>query len=48
MPPLPGSPALDAATGSLATTDQRGFPITGMPDIGAVEIGTDHRHHRHG
>jgi len=38
MPPLLGSPALDAATTSLFTSDQRGFLITdGSPDIGAVE-----------
>ena len=39
MPPLPGSPAIDAATNSLFVTDQRGFPIPlGLaPDIGAVE-----------
>lgn len=36
-PPLPGSPAIDAATGSTASTDLRGFPIVGTPDIGAVE-----------
>ncbi|MCU0748521.1 MAG: hypothetical protein MUF13_03140 [Akkermansiaceae bacterium] len=46
LPPLPGSPAVDAsgATSSL-TTDQRGFPRsrdgngdgTSLPDIGAVE-----------
>jgi hypothetical protein len=38
MIPLPGSPAIDAAAGSTASTEQRGFPITdGSPDIGAVE-----------
>jgi predicted outer membrane repeat protein len=38
MPPLPGSPAINAAVGSLFTTDQRGFAITdGKPDIGATE-----------
>ena len=37
---LPGSPACNAATGSTATTDQRGFPIVGTPDIGAYEAGT--------
>lgn len=39
MPPLPCSPAIDAATNSLFVTDQRGFPIPlGLaPDIGAVE-----------
>ena len=38
MPPLFGSPAIDAAMGSTRTKDQRGFEITdGAPDIGAVE-----------
>lgn len=37
MPPLPGSPAIDAAVGSTITNDQRGFPMVGTPDIGAVE-----------
>jgi predicted outer membrane repeat protein len=37
MPPLAASPAIDAASGSLFTTDQRGFPIAGLPDIGAAE-----------
>ncbi|MFC7337919.1 choice-of-anchor Q domain-containing protein [Haloferula chungangensis] len=32
------SPALDAATGSTATADQRGLPMNGTPDIGAVEV----------
>ncbi len=37
---LPGSPARNAAVGSLATSDQRGFPIVGgTPDIGAYEAG---------
>ncbi|HEX8077772.1 MAG TPA: choice-of-anchor Q domain-containing protein, partial [Chthoniobacterales bacterium] len=36
----PGSPARNAATGSTITTDQRGFPIIGVPDIGAYEAGT--------
>lgn len=37
--PLPGSPAIDAATGSTRTTDQRGLSITdGSPDIGATEF----------
>ena len=39
MPPLPGSPVIEAATASDFTTDQRTAPrITGpLPDIGAVE-----------
>ena len=37
---LPGSPARDASTGSTITSDQRGFPIVGTPDIGAYEAGT--------
>lgn len=37
---LPGSPARNAAVGSTITTDQRGFPIVGTPDIGAYEAGT--------
>ena len=41
MPPLPGSPAIDAAGNSTATADQRGFPIVGIPDIGAVEFQGD-------
>lgn len=39
MPPLPGSPAINAATGSTITTDQRGFPVSDTPDSGAVEAG---------
>ena len=35
---MPTSPARDAATGSAITTDQRGFPIAGLPDIGAFEF----------
>jgi hypothetical protein len=35
----PGSPARNAATGSTRTTDQRGFPLVGAPDIGAYEAG---------
>ena len=39
MIPLPGSQAIDAATSSTRSTDQRGFPITDdAPDIGAVEF----------
>jgi predicted outer membrane repeat protein len=34
---LPGSPALGAATGGTAATDQRGFPIVGTADLGAYE-----------
>ncbi len=39
MPPLQGSPALDAAAASAVTTDQRGIsrPQGGARDIGAVE-----------
>ncbi|HRK13298.1 MAG TPA: choice-of-anchor Q domain-containing protein, partial [Prosthecobacter sp.] len=37
---LPGSPARNAATGT-ATSDQRGFPIIGTPDIGAYEAGNN-------
>jgi predicted outer membrane repeat protein len=36
----PGSPARNAAVGSTITTDQRGFPVVGIPDIGAYEAGT--------
>ncbi len=35
----PGSPAINAAVGSTALADQRGFPIVGQPDIGAYEAG---------
>ena len=41
MPPLPGSPVIDAAGGSNpGGTDQRGLPrfVGGMLDIGAVEL----------
>jgi len=39
LPPLPGSPAIDAAGSSLFSTDQRGLPrVLGLgPDLGAVE-----------
>jgi hypothetical protein len=39
---LPGSPAIDGATGSTATNDQRGVarPYGAAPDIGAYEAGT--------
>jgi predicted outer membrane repeat protein len=33
-----GSPARDAALGSAATTDQRGLPRVGTPDVGAFEL----------
>jgi hypothetical protein len=32
------SPAVNAATGSTATHDQRGMPVAGVPDIGAFEF----------
>lgn len=34
---LPGSPAINNAAGSTITTDQRGLPVVGTPDIGAFE-----------
>jgi hypothetical protein len=37
MPPLPGSPAIDAGTPTELTVDQRGFPPVSTPDIGAAE-----------
>ena len=37
---LPGSPARNSTVGSITTSDQRGFPIIGTPDIGAYEAGT--------
>jgi predicted outer membrane repeat protein len=37
MPPLPASPAIDAATGSGITTDQRGLAVFNTPDVGAAE-----------
>ncbi|MBK8478760.1 MAG: hypothetical protein IPL39_21500 [Opitutaceae bacterium] len=36
-PLLPGSPAIDAAAASAVTTDQRGLPRFGAPDLGAFE-----------
>ena len=36
----PGSPALNASSGSTILSDQRGFPIVSVPDIGAYEAGT--------
>jgi hypothetical protein len=36
----PGSLARNAATGSTVTSDQRGYPIVGTPDIGAYEAST--------
>jgi predicted outer membrane repeat protein len=45
MPPLPGSPAIDAGsdTGNLSATDQRGFSrmVGAQVDIGAVEVQSD-------
>jgi sugar lactone lactonase YvrE len=42
MPPLPGSPALNAGGSTDLLTDQRGFPrvIGGTADIGACEAGS--------
>jgi hypothetical protein len=37
---LPGSPARDNSSASTVTSDQRGFPIVGVADIGAYEAGT--------
>jgi hypothetical protein len=39
MPPLPGSPLIDAGGVTTLATDQRGYPRTAglAPDIGAVE-----------
>jgi hypothetical protein len=39
MPPLPGSPTIDAAAASSFSTDQRGFPrvLGAASDLGAVE-----------
>ncbi|MDB4265415.1 right-handed parallel beta-helix repeat-containing protein, partial [bacterium] len=38
MPPLPGSPAIDALDVVESDLDQRGFGLVGAPDIGAVEF----------
>ena len=38
MPPLPGSGAIDAATGTSHGTDQRGVSVGTSADIGAVEL----------
>lgn len=42
MPPLPGSPAIDAGGATAFTTDQRGFPrvVGAAVDIGAAEAQT--------
>ena len=37
MPPLTTSPTIDAGGATTLTTDQRGLPRDGKPDIGAVE-----------
>jgi hypothetical protein len=37
---LPASPARNAGQSAAFLTDQRGFPIVGVPDIGAYETGT--------
>ncbi len=37
MPPLPGSPVIDAGGTTTPTTDQRGFARVSTPDIGAAE-----------
>ncbi len=36
----PGSPARNAGSSTARTADQRGFPLVGLPDIGAYEAGT--------
>lgn len=42
MPPLPGSPAINSGGSSTpGSTDQRGFPIVGQRDLGAVEYQGD-------
>jgi hypothetical protein len=38
MPPLPGSPVIDAAFNSASNADQRGLPILGLHDVGAAEF----------
>lgn len=38
MPPLPGSPAINAAANSPSNMDQRGLGILDFPDIGASEF----------
>lgn len=38
MIPIPGSPAIDSASGENPTLDQRGLPREAMPDIGATEF----------
>lgn len=40
---LPGSPALDRASGSISTADQRGSAIYGVADSGAFESGAGGR-----
>ncbi len=37
MPPMPDSPAIDGGVATDLTSDQRGFPFVGTPDIGAAE-----------
>lgn len=41
MPPLQGSPVINAAISSTFTSDQRGFAFIGAPDIGAAEYQGD-------
>ncbi|WAC18138.1 hypothetical protein OVA24_12915 [Luteolibacter sp. SL250] len=43
----PGSPALNAGTVTVRATDQRGFPVVGLPDIGAYEAGTHAGYNAH-
>lgn len=38
MPPIEGSPVINAGAASDFTTDQRGLPFVGLPDIGAAEF----------